>query len=160
MNKIKATVIYCVVCQRRDFMAANMTEHRKKLVKEGWSNKNSWILTCPDCAKKERAISMKYKPEDYINSGFYSDMDDEIVNQKEKLVKCRKAHKCPSCEKQIEKGDYALLETGFMDGKPVSNHTCLPCIDAWLEESGQVDVEEEKHWNEEHERMLKESEGE
>ena len=142
--KFKATAIYCIVCQRRHFMPANMTEHTKYLVKEGWSKKKSWILTCPDCLKKEPGFKMKYKPEVYLNSGFYSDMDDEIVNQKEKLVKCRKPHKCPSCEKQIEKGDFALLETGFMDGRPVSNHTCLPCIDAWLEESGQVDVEDQE----------------
>ena len=32
------------------------------------------------------------------------------------------------------------VESGFMDGHPVSNYICLPCIEAWLEESGQVDV--------------------
>lgn len=85
---------------------------------------------------------MKYKPEEYIDSGFYSDMDDDVVNSKEKLVKCRKAHKCVACSKEIEKGQHAVSETGFMDGKPVSCHTCLPCIEAWLEESGQVETDD------------------
>lgn len=86
---------------------------------------------------------MKYELEDYLYSGFYSDMDDDIENKKEKIVKCRKPHKCMGCEKEIANREHALLETGFMDGKPVSSYTCLPCIEAWLEESGQVEVDEE-----------------
>ena len=86
---------------------------------------------------------MKYKPEDYLESGFYSDMDDDVEVKKEKVVKCRKSHKCMGCEKEITKGEHALLETGFMDGKPVSCYTCLPCIETWLEESGQVGMDEE-----------------
>lgn len=84
---------------------------------------------------------MKYGPEQYIDSGFYGgDFSDDIENHKEKVVKCRKPHECMGgCETEIPAGDYALLETGFMDGKPVSCYTCLPCIEAWLEESGQVE---------------------
>jgi len=79
---------------------------------------------------------MKYTPEDYINSGFYDgDMDSEIENQKAKVVKCRKPHACMGgCDSEIKPGKYALLETGFMDGEPVSCYTCLPCIDKWLDE--------------------------
>ena len=78
---------------------------------------------------------MKYKTEDYLESGFYSDMDDDIKNHKEKIVKCRKPHMCMcGCKTEIKAGDYALLETGFMDGKPISCYTSLPCIEAWLEE--------------------------
>jgi hypothetical protein len=85
---------------------------------------------------------MKYKPEDYIDSGFYSG-DEEIENHKEKIVKCRKPHECMGgCGNEIKSGEHALLETGFQDGKPVSCYTCLPCIEAWLEESGQVELEE------------------
>jgi hypothetical protein len=50
-------------------------------------------------------------------------------------VRCRKPHKCANCQKQIEIGDYALAESGFMDGKPVRCYTCLPCIDEWLDEN-------------------------
>jgi len=85
---------------------------------------------------------MKYKPENYINSGFYSDMDSDIENHNEKLVKCRKPHICANCQREIKPGEHALLETGFLDGKPVSVHTCTPCIDEWLEEIGQVDESE------------------
>lgn len=88
---------------------------------------------------------MKYDKELYLDSGFYGgDFGDDITNHKEKIVKCRKPHECNGgCEKEIKAGDYALLETGFMDGEPVSSYTCLPCIEEWLEESGQVETEEQ-----------------
>ena len=88
---------------------------------------------------------MKYKPEVYLNSGFYGDMDDDVTGKSEKIVKCRKPHQCMGgCEKEIQAGEYALLEKGFMDGEPVSSYTCLTCIEDWLEESGQVGFEEDE----------------
>lgn len=86
---------------------------------------------------------MKYSLDLYTDSGFYSDDSAEVENHKEKVVKCRKPHKCCGCSLEISAGDYALLETGFFDGKPVSCHTCISCIEKWLEESGQVDRESE-----------------
>lgn len=87
---------------------------------------------------------MKYKPEMYLDCGLYDgDFGDDIENRKEKIVKCRKPHKCMGgCDTEIKVGEYALLESGFLDGEPMSCYTCLPCIEAWLEESGQVDIEE------------------
>lgn len=85
---------------------------------------------------------MKYKPEDYLDTNFYPG-DEDVLNHQEKVVKCRKPHQCVSCDKEITKGDYALRETGFLDNEPVSSYTCLPCIEEWLEESGQVETEEE-----------------
>ena len=84
---------------------------------------------------------MKYDKELYIDSGFYSD-DTVIENYNEKVVKCRKSHKCSSCQSEIKSGEYALRESGFIDGEPRSCYTCLPCIEEWLEESGQVEVQE------------------
>lgn len=84
---------------------------------------------------------MKYKPEDYLDSGFYSDMDDIIEDKKEKVVKCRKTHKCATCDSGIAIGEHALRESGFTEGKPVSCYTCLPCIESWLKESGQVGID-------------------
>lgn len=81
---------------------------------------------------------MKYEKEMYIESGIYGD-DEEIRNKKEKVVKCRKEHRCATCAKMIKLGDEALYEHGFLEGKPVSCYTCLPCIEKWLEESGQID---------------------
>lgn len=81
---------------------------------------------------------MKYKKEMYLESGFYDEHED-IEHHKEKIVKCRKPHKCSNCQKIIAIGDDAFYESGFMDGEPVSNYVCLPCIEAWIEESGQVD---------------------
>lgn len=88
---------------------------------------------------------MKYPEEMYLDCGFYDgDMDGGIECHKEKIVKCRKEHKCSSCQKKILPGEQALYESGFEDGRPVSSYTCLPCIiEAWLEESGQVEVEED-----------------
>lgn len=86
---------------------------------------------------------MKYPEEMYLNSGFYDgDMDDSVENHKEKIVKCRKDHKCSACQNTIKKGDQALYESGFMDGAPVSCYTCLKCIEDWLEESGQIELED------------------
>lgn len=82
---------------------------------------------------------MKYPIEMYTDSGFYGDYAD-AENYKEKVVKCRKSHKCSTCQTEIEPGEYALRETGFLDGEPVSAYTCLKCIEEWLEESGQVEV--------------------
>lgn len=79
---------------------------------------------------------VKYKPEDYSisDTGFYGLDDADIENYKEKLVKCRKPHECVSCEKEIPVGNYAIRETGFMDGQPVSSYTCTDCMDKWLDE--------------------------
>lgn len=86
---------------------------------------------------------MKYKPEDYIDSGFYDgDRDVDIENHKARVVKCRKPHECMGgCDTVIKAGEHALLETGFMDGKPVSCYTCLPCIDEWLDELKEMEEE-------------------
>lgn len=88
---------------------------------------------------------MKYKPEDYslMDSGFYGFDDTEIKNYKEKLVKCRKPHKCTSCEKEIPVGNHAIRETGFMDGKPMTNYVCTDCMDEWLDELLADEVEED-----------------
>ena len=88
---------------------------------------------------------MKYQPELYIGSGFYDGDESIILQHKEKIVKCRKSHVCSGgCGIEIKTGEYALNESGFMDGKPVNSYTCLPCIEAWLEESGQVDKDGEE----------------
>lgn len=83
---------------------------------------------------------MKYKPGLYLNSGYYEPDDTVIVNYKEKIVKCRKSHDCMGgCNIKIKSGYYAVLEAGFVDGKPMSCYTCLSCIEAWLAESGQIE---------------------
>jgi len=79
---------------------------------------------------------MKYKPEDYniTDAGFYGLDDGDIENYEEKLVKCRKPHRCAGgCEKEINAGEYAIRETGFMDGHPVASYTCTNCMDNWLD---------------------------
>jgi len=75
---------------------------------------------------------LRYSREEYENCDFYGDNDEEISVYKCKLGKCRKPHTCANCGKEIKKGDYALRESGFMDGGPVSCYTCIPCLDAWI----------------------------
>lgn len=83
--------------------------------------------------------NLKYDKELYIGSDFYGNDDTNISNYKERLVKVRKDHICVNCRKPILKGDYSVLETGFIDNEPVSSYTCTDCIEKWLEESGQVE---------------------
>ena len=85
---------------------------------------------------------MKYDKDLYIESGIYG-LDEDIRNHKEKIVKCRKLHECVSCRREIKQGEQALCETGFNEYGAVSAYTCLECIEKWLEESGQVESDEE-----------------
>ncbi len=81
---------------------------------------------------------MKYDKELYLDSGIYGFDEEGVINKKEKLVVCRMPHICASCACEIPKGEQALYESGFLDGKPVSCYTCLGCIEEWLEETGQA----------------------
>jgi hypothetical protein len=85
---------------------------------------------------------MKYDLKYYINSSFYGCEEDGVTNKKERVVICRKPHKCMGgCNSDINIGDYALLETGFLDDMPVSCYTCIPCLDKWLDETMKYIVE-------------------
>lgn len=88
---------------------------------------------------------LKYDKELYTDNGFYNGDfgEEEISCYKEKLVKTRKVHECASCGKEIPVGKYAVSESGFMDGGAVSCYSCHECVEEWLEESGQVDMEDE-----------------
>lgn len=85
---------------------------------------------------------MKYAEEKYIGTGIYS-MDEDILNYKEKIVKCRKNHQCVQCGVNIEKGEKSLYESGFLDGMPVSAYTCIECVEKWIEEIGESGIESE-----------------
>ncbi len=64
---------------------------------------------------------MKYDKDLYTYSGIYdSDMDGELEIREEKLVNCRKPHTCMSCQREINAGEEAVCERGFLDNKPVS----------------------------------------
>ena len=89
----------------------------------------------------EQEVQMKYREEMYLGSGIY-DICEEEMNHNEKIVKCRKEHKCASCGNKISSGEKALYETAFVDGAPASAYTCLKCVEECLEESGQVEQED------------------
>lgn len=87
---------------------------------------------------------MKYPREMYIDSQiFLGDMDGSESNFSEKIVKVRKPHKCCVCEKEISKGEEAVMQNAIVEDMGWrSCYICLPCIEKWLEESGQVDLED------------------
>lgn len=88
--------------------------------------------------------NLKYTKEQYETCDYYGgDMDCDVDYITKKLVKCRSQHQCMGgCNNTIQQGEYALCERGFLDGKPVSCYTCIPCLDSWIEESGQSEVDE------------------
>ena len=89
---------------------------------------------------------MKYPEEMYIDSQIFAgDMDGSESNFEEKIVKTRKPHKCCVCEKKFPKGEKMLMQRAIVEYMGwCSCYICLPCIEQWLEESGQVDVEDDE----------------
>lgn len=89
--------------------------------------------------KQQDTDCLKYSEDKYLDTGIYG-LDEEIMNYKEKIVKCRKEHQCVQCGVNIEKGRKALYESGFLDGMPVSAYTCIECVEKWIEEiEGEVE---------------------
>lgn len=84
---------------------------------------------------------MKYPEEMYIDSQIFAgDMDGSENIFTEKVVKNRKSHKCCVCEKEFSKGEKMLMQRAIVEDMGWrSCYICLPCIEKWLEESGQVD---------------------
>ena len=84
---------------------------------------------------------MKYPEEMYIDSQIFAgDMDGSESNLKEKVVKIRDSHLCCVCEKQIPKGERMLNQKAIVEGQGwCSCYICIPCVENWLEESGQVE---------------------
>ena len=86
---------------------------------------------------------MKYPEEMYIGSQiFEGDRDGSESNFSEKIVKTKKNHNCCVCEKEIPSGTKMLMQRAVVQDIGWSScYICLPCIENWLEESGQVDSE-------------------
>ena len=90
---------------------------------------------------------MKYAEEMYLDSQIFDgDMDGSESNFTEKIVKVRKPHTCCVCEKEISKGTKVIVQRAVVqDLGRCSCYICLPCIENWLEESGQVRIVERKY---------------
>lgn len=88
---------------------------------------------------------MKYDKKLYIDSQIFAgDMDGSESNFSEKIVKTRKAHECCVCTKEIPKGTEMVMQSVVIAGEGWKNcYICLPCIEDWLEESGQTGSEGE-----------------
>lgn len=88
---------------------------------------------------------MKYPEEMYIDSQIFAgDMDGSESNLTEKIVKIRASHLCCVCEKQIPKGEKMLNQKVIVEGQGwCSCYICIPCVENWLEESGQVEDDDQ-----------------
>lgn len=82
----------------------------------------------------------------------YDDMDVDIRNWHSHLVKVRKGTTCVYCGAPINKGDFALSERGFLDGKPFLIHDCIDCVDDLIAMyNGEIDSDEYfKRWENRH----------
>ena len=75
----------------------------------------------------------KYPASEYENLTMPSDdMDTNLECHKSKLVKVRKETECSYCGAKIMKGDWALTESCFMDGKAYRIHDCLDCAEGTI----------------------------
>ena len=85
---------------------------------------------------------MKYPKAMYIDSQIFGgDRDGSESNLTEKIVKIRTPHSCCICEKHIPKGEKMLNQKAIAEGQGwCSCYICIPCVENWLEESGQVEV--------------------
>lgn len=93
----------------------------------------------------------KYHAEEYMGFDMPSDdMDTHITNYKSKLVKVRKDSKCMYCGTAIQKGDFALAASGFVDGEESFYiHYCLDCVDDELRNYHGEENQGEEDWREE-----------
>lgn len=84
-------------------------------------------------------MKLKYENSVYEHCGGIAEGDEYTRNITTKIVRTRKEHTCCLCQSQINKGDYALREKAIVeDFGWGSCYYCVPCIEKWLEESGQV----------------------
>lgn len=73
--------------------------------------------------------------------GGYGDADVEIYRKA--FVKTKTAHQCANYRREdqphdIPAGSPAVRESGKVDGQMRSCYTCLPCLDAWAREIGEL----------------------
>jgi hypothetical protein len=72
--------------------------------------------------------------------GMYSDGDADVRQYSRRVVKTRKAHKCPGnfleALHDIPAGTTAVVETAIVDGKWGSCYTCADCVEKWKKERG------------------------
>ena len=85
---------------------------------------------------------MKYPEEMYINSQIFAgDMDGSESNFEEKIVKSGKLHKCYICGNEFPSGEKMLMQKSVIKGIGWrSCYICLPCVEQWIKESGQVEI--------------------
>ena len=84
-------------------------------------------------------MELKYSKEVYEHSGIVADGDEYMSHVTKKVLKTRKEHNCCLCQSKIDKGNYALREKAIVEDIGWGScYVCIPCIEKWLVESGQV----------------------
>ena len=74
------------------------------------------------------------KPEKFYYDNYpYTGEREETTHQRIKVVKTRKEHLCVFGQHPIKAGSDAVLETAFLDDKPVSCYVCTECIEKSIE---------------------------
>lgn len=87
---------------------------------------------------------MKYSIETYLSCEYWP--HGEEVDHSQKIITVRKEHPCASATRlhNIAPGEKALLERAIIkDQGRVSAYTCLPCLDAWIDEHPLIEVKEQ-----------------
>ena len=60
--------------------------------------------------------------------GGYDGSDGYIELFEQKIIKCRKDHKCAECRRLILKGAECERTSGLWEGEFMTVHTCLDCM--------------------------------
>jgi len=58
----------------------------------------------------------------------YDGDDGYIELFEQKIVKCRKEHRCEECRRVIAKGNKCERTSGLWEGSFMASHTCLDCM--------------------------------
>jgi len=75
---------------------------------------------------------MKYRRDLYLNLSFYD--DEKAVNHSQKIVRCKEAHLCSSCGREIVENEQALLEKAIFPKEGYRTiYTCIDCCDSRIE---------------------------
>lgn len=88
----------------------------------------------------------KYSDEDYLNAELFQDRDLEIRALKRQIVTTRKEHPCAFSNANGEEHTISacvrvVRESAIVEGKWGTCHSCLPCIDKWLDHLRGLDEE-------------------
>jgi hypothetical protein len=81
----------------------------------------------------DEELPMPYTDQQYLDADMYEDGDADIRAYKKKIVTTRKVQQCATGQHAIQPHSRAVQESALVEGEWGTAHTCLPCIDKWLD---------------------------